>query len=88
MRKLILQMQVSVDGYVGRIGEGPNWQAWDWGAKWPWGKTLKARFNQTFQEIDTILLSRKILDGGCLDHWSKLLAIFGMILTMSLHSEL
>jgi dihydrofolate reductase len=62
MRKLILQMQVSVDSYVGRAGEGPNWQVWDWGPRCPWDDPLKARFNAVFRDIDTILLSRRIVD--------------------------
>ncbi|HEY1929630.1 MAG TPA: hypothetical protein VGG92_19355 [Caulobacteraceae bacterium] len=33
MRKLIQRMQTSVDGYVGRAGEGPAWQVWDYGDK-------------------------------------------------------
>ena len=32
MRDLILQMQVSVDGHVGRADEGPDWRAL--GALW------------------------------------------------------
>jgi dihydrofolate reductase len=71
MRKLILQMQVSVDGYVGRAGDGPSWQVWDWGPECPWDEPLKKRFNALFRDVDTILLSRKILEGGYLDHWSK-----------------
>jgi dihydrofolate reductase len=71
MRKLILQMQTSIDGYVGRTGEGPGWQVWDWGPECPWDNALKARFNAVFQNVDTILLSRKIVEGGYLDHWSQ-----------------
>jgi dihydrofolate reductase len=71
MANLILQMQTSVDGYVGRADDGPGWQVWDWGPECPWDEPLKARFNAVFREIDTILLSRKILEGGYLDHWSK-----------------
>jgi dihydrofolate reductase len=72
MRELILQMQVSVDGYVGRAGKGPEWQVWDWGPDCPWDASLKARFNAVFREIDTILLSRKIIEGGYLDHWTQI----------------
>jgi dihydrofolate reductase len=71
MRKLILQMQTSVDGYVGRAGEGPDWQVWNWGPECPWDEPLKTRFNAVFRDVDTILLSRKILEGGYLDHWSQ-----------------
>ena len=77
MAKLILQMQVSVDGYVGRAGDGPSWQVWDWGPECPWDDRLKARFDATFRDIDTILLSRKILEGGYLDHWSQFARDFG-----------
>ena len=77
MRKLILQMQTSVDGYVGRTGQAPNWQVWDWGPNCPWDEQLKARFNGIFRDIDTILLSRKILEGGYLDHWSQFARDYG-----------
>jgi dihydrofolate reductase len=77
MRKLILQMQTSVDGYVGRAGDGPNWQVWDWGPNCPWDGQLKARFNALFRGIDTILLSRRILEGGYLDHWSQFAHDYG-----------
>jgi dihydrofolate reductase len=77
MRKLILQMQTSVDGFVGRSGDGPGWQVWDWGPECPWDARLKARFNAVFQAVDTILLSRKILEGGYLDHWTQFARDYG-----------
>jgi dihydrofolate reductase len=70
-------MQTSVDGYVGRAGEGPDWQVWNWGPECPWDAPLKARFNALFRDIDTILLSRKILEGGYLDHWSQFARDYG-----------
>ena len=69
MRKLILQMQVSVDGYVGQANRDPTWQLWDWGDKCPWDENLQTDFNRFFDEADTILLSRKIVEGGYIDHW-------------------
>lgn len=77
MRKLILQMQTSVDGFVGRSGDGPGWQVWDWGPECPWDARLKARFNAVFRAVDTILLSRKILEGGYLDHWTQFARDYG-----------
>ena len=77
MRKLILQMQTSVDGFVGRSGDGPGWQVWNWGPECPWDAPLKARFNAVFQAVDTILLSRKILEGGYLDHWTQFAHNYG-----------
>jgi hypothetical protein len=77
MRKLILQMQTSVDGYVGRSGDGPGWQVWNWGPECPWDAPLKARFNAVFQGVDTILFSRKILEGGYLNHWTQFAHDYG-----------
>jgi dihydrofolate reductase len=70
MRKLILQMQISVDGYVGRADEGPGWQLWDWGDDCPWDDALKAEFNAFFVAADTILLGRKTAP-GYLAHWAE-----------------
>jgi dihydrofolate reductase len=77
MRNLILQMQISADGYVGRGSDGPGWQVWDWGPECRWDGPLKARFNAVFGGVDTILLSRKILEGGYLDHWSRFARDYG-----------
>ena len=70
MRKLILQMQMSVDGFVG--GDGHHaWQVWGWGDDNRWDEALKRDFNAHFQSIDTILLSRKMAEEGYLSHWGK-----------------
>ena len=71
MRKLILQMQMSVDGFVAASNAGLDWQLWGWGDRWNWDDALKQYFNEVFQSIDTILLSRKIIEEGYLDHWGR-----------------
>jgi dihydrofolate reductase len=71
MRKLILQMQMSVDGYVGADGDGMDWQVWNFGDEWDWDDELKRDFNATFQAIDCILLSRKMIEQGYLNHWGR-----------------
>ncbi|ESX97449.1 dihydrofolate reductase family protein [Mesorhizobium sp. LNJC405B00] len=70
MRKLILQMQMSVDGFVGAAGD-EHWQLWEWGANCPWDDDLKQDFNAVFAGIDTILLSRKMAEEGYLTHWGN-----------------
>src|SRR3954453_16771360 len=72
MRRLVLQMQTSVDGYVGRAGEGPGWQVWDWGPQVTWDASLIARFNSFFEQAEPILLSRKIVEGGYVGHWAEM----------------
>ncbi|QDY71371.1 dihydrofolate reductase family protein [Qingshengfaniella alkalisoli] len=68
MRKLVLQMQMSVDGFVGAGGDH-DWQVWGWGDDNRWDEVLKRDFNAHFQSIDTILLSRKMAEEGYLSHW-------------------
>ncbi|MER9407048.1 dihydrofolate reductase family protein [Mesorhizobium caraganae] len=70
MRKLILQMQMSVDGFVGAAGD-EHWQLWEWGGNCPWDEALKQDFNAVFAGIDTILLSRKMAEEGYLTHWGN-----------------
>jgi len=70
MKKLILQMQMSVDGFVGAHADH-DWQLWNWGDDWPWDDALKQDFNAVFAGIDTILLSRKMAEEGYLTHWGK-----------------
>ena len=70
MKKLILQMQMSVDGFVG-AGEGHRWQLWEWGDDSAWDEELKRDFNADFTAVDTILLSRKMAEEGYLTHWGN-----------------
>ncbi|EQA38309.1 riboflavin biosynthesis protein RibD C-terminal domain protein [Leptospira inadai serovar Lyme str. 10] len=71
MRKVILQMQMSVDGYVSAVDRDLDWQIWDWGDDWNWDDRLKKDFNTIFESIDCILLSRKMLEQGYLNHWGN-----------------
>ena len=70
MRKLILQMQMSVDGFVGSHSQD-DWQLWGWGESTSWDEDLKRNFNDHFEAIDTILLSRKMAEEGYLTHWGN-----------------
>lgn len=70
MRKLVLQMQMSIDGFVGTNGDD-RWQLWEWGDDSAWDDELKRDFNAVFQRIDTIVLSRKMAEEGYLTHWSN-----------------
>ena len=72
MSRLVLQMQVSIDGYVGSAVPGSQWQLWDWGPEWPWTADLRARFNDRFAATAGIILSRPMVDEGYLAHWSRM----------------
>jgi dihydrofolate reductase len=71
MRKLILQMQISLDGNVSAARGDLDWQVWDWGPDWTWDPGLRQYFNTVFEGVDTILLSRPLIEGGYLDHWQQ-----------------
>lgn len=71
MRRLVLQMQMSVDGFVSAANGNLDWQLWGWGDRWAWDDELKKDFNTVFEGIDTILLSRPIVEEGYLAHWGR-----------------
>ncbi len=62
MRKLKLQVQMSIDGYMG----GPNGEM-DW-TTWNWDDLLKKYTQDLTDPVGTILLGRKMA-GGFIDHW-------------------
>ncbi|MBW8858881.1 MAG: dihydrofolate reductase family protein [Caulobacter sp.] len=68
MTKLILQMQMSVDGFVGADGDR-DWLVWSWDDDNRWDEAVKRDFNAHFQSVDTLLLSRKMAEEGYLSHW-------------------
>lgn len=70
MKRLILQMQMSVDGFVGSA-DGRRWQLWEWGDDNGWDEELKADFNTVFTGIDTVLLSSRMAEEGYLTHWGN-----------------
>jgi dihydrofolate reductase len=70
-RRLILQMQSSLDGFVDAAQPGVSWQEWDWGDTTHWDTALRRDFNLVFDSVGTILLSRPMLEGGYLHHWQR-----------------
>ncbi|MEJ2051663.1 MAG: dihydrofolate reductase family protein [Calditrichota bacterium] len=64
MRNLILQVQMSVDGFVAGPNGELDWMVWDWDDK------IKAYVSQLTNSIDTILLGRKMTE-GFISYWSN-----------------
>ena len=67
MRKLKLQVQMSVDGFVA----GPNGEL-DW-MVFDWDDELKNYVTEITEPVDTILLGRKMA-GGFISHWASVAA--------------
>ena len=64
-------MQMSLDGYVAAANPDLVWQVWNWNDYWIWDAKLAEDFNAVFDSIDCILLSRKIVEEGFVDHWTR-----------------
>jgi len=62
MRKLKLQVQMSVDGFVSRADGALDWMTWDW------DDGLKKYVTDIHDTVDTILLGRKMTE-GFISHW-------------------
>lgn len=71
MKRLILQMQMSVDGFVAAADPELDWTLWDWGPECPWDEALKRRFNETLAPVDTVLLSGPMAT-GYINHWTQM----------------
>lgn len=76
-KRLILQMQMSVDGFVSADDPSVDWTLWNWGLDCPWDEALKRRFNDTLAGIDTVLLSGPMAAGGYVDHWTRMSELRG-----------
>lgn len=71
MRKLILQTQLSLDGFVADIDGNTNWLLWNWGRESRWDEGLKKYFFGIIETVDCILLSRKMAKEGFIEHWTN-----------------
>ena len=74
MRKLILQMQTSVDGFVARADGRLDWTVWNFSDDWTWDAELKQEFNDILAGIDGIVLSGNMGGEGFIDHWTNMAA--------------
>lgn len=71
MKKLKLQVQMSVDGYIADARGKTDWMVWNWGPEWTWDEALRKYFIDLTGSIDTVLLSRKMAEEGFIGHWAR-----------------
>jgi dihydrofolate reductase len=67
MRKLKLQVQMTLDGFIA----GPNGEM-DW-MTWNWDEELKSYVTELTAPVDCIVLGRKLAE-GFIPHWSSVAA--------------
>lgn len=63
MRKLKLQVQTSVDGFIADKNQEMDWMTWDW------DDALKKYVNEITRPVDCIILGRKLAQ-GFIPHWA------------------
>lgn len=67
MRKLKLQVQISVDGYIGGLNGEMDWLVWDW------DDALKQYVTELTESIGCIVLGRKLAE-GFIPYWADVAA--------------
>jgi dihydrofolate reductase len=69
MRKLILEVQISVDGFIADVYGNTGWMQWNWGPDWKWSKPLQKYHTELTRSADCILLSSQMAQEGFINHW-------------------
>ncbi len=69
MRKLKLEMQLSIDGFCSAADGSTDWMVWDWQPEWNWDKGLQDYHTHLQTSSGGILLSRNMAAGMFYDHW-------------------
>jgi len=67
MRKLKLQVQITVNGFVGKPGGELDWMTWNW------SDDIKAYVTELTNSMDTIILGRKLAE-GFIPYWADVKA--------------
>jgi len=63
MRKLKLQVQISIDGFIAGSNGEMDWMNWNW------GEDIKNFVAKLTEPVDTILLGKNMA-GGFIPHWA------------------
>lgn len=69
MGKLLLETQVSVDGFMADANGGTGWMVWSWGPEWGWDKALQAYHTRLHESLGGILISSQMAREGFIAHW-------------------
>ncbi|EKT3958530.1 dihydrofolate reductase [Flavobacterium psychrophilum] len=72
MRKLKLEIQISIDGFIADNNGKTDWLECNWADVSQWDNGLIKYFNEITETVDCILLSRKMAKEGFIDFWKNL----------------
>lgn len=71
MNKLILETQISIDGYIADENGGTGWMVWNFGQDWNWDKDLQAYHTNLNKSVNNILISSQMAQEGFNAHWKQ-----------------
>jgi dihydrofolate reductase len=71
MRKIKLEVQVSVDGFMADQQGKTDWMVWNWGPEWTWDNELQQYHTDLTKSSDCLFLSRQVVEEGFIPHWKK-----------------
>ena len=71
MNKLILETQISIDGYIADKNGDTGWMIWNWGQDWNWDKDLQAYHTNLNKSVNSILISSQMAQEGFNAHWKQ-----------------
>ena len=71
MNKLILETQISIDGYIADENGGTGWMVWNWGQDWNWDNDLQTYHTNLNKSVSSILISSHMAKEGFNAHWKQ-----------------
>jgi len=69
MGNLILETQISIDGFIATTDGGTNWMIWNWGPDWTWDKKLQSHITNLNKAAKAIIISGQMAQEGFNLHW-------------------
>jgi dihydrofolate reductase len=69
MGKLLLETQVSLDGFMAGVDGETGWMIWNWGPEWGWDEALQAYHTRLHESAGAILISSQMAREGFIAHW-------------------
>lgn len=71
MGKLILETQISIDGFIADNQGGTDWMIWNWGPDWSWDEELKSYHTNVNKSAKAIIISSQMAQEGFNAHWQQ-----------------
>lgn len=74
MRKIKLEVQLSIDGFMADQHGNTDWMVWNGGSEWRWDDELRQYHTDMVKSCDCLFLSREVVEHGFIPHWREVAA--------------